>query len=177
MPALSEPAFAFHWPARGGLGVIAMALALASPALAQEPMGCFARDYSAAHLGQNPNQHVAALRLNFYRSPDTDYLLVDVIGRFADQGRARREGLGAEYFTQGAFCNAQEDGILCMVECDGGTFLIRSLKGDQLEISTDYFALQNGAGCEAISDLAETDGQKTTYRLTRADAATCRGVD
>ncbi|WP_112308745.1 hypothetical protein [Pseudogemmobacter bohemicus] len=155
----------------------ALALAIAPPALAREPLGCFARDYSAAHLGKNPNQHVAALRLNFRRSPDTDYLLVDVIGRFADQGRARREGPGGAYFTQGAFCNEQKDGILCMVECDGGTFLIRSFTGDQLEISTDYFALRNGEGCEAISDLAETDGRKTTCRLARADAATCRGVD
>ncbi|VDC28581.1 hypothetical protein [Pseudogemmobacter humi] len=149
----------------------------ALPAMAEAPLGCFARDYSADHLRKNPNQHVAALRLNFHNAPGSPGPVVDVIGRFADQGRARRDGLANEYFTQSAFCMDEGRRTSCYVECDGGGFAIRALKGDVLEIETDYFRVEGGGGCEGMSDLAEPGGGKTIYRLTRAPAATCRGVE
>ncbi len=157
--------------------IAALALSLAPPALAQEPLGCFVRDYSAAHLKKNPNQHVAALRLNFFREPGNSYVLVDIIGRFADQGLAKREGYGGEYFSQGAYCEQSGGGLKCMVECDGGAFRVAALKGDTLDISTQYFRLDGAEGCDGISDLAESGGGTTTYRLTRAEAPACRGVE
>lgn len=156
---------------------LGLALALAPPALAEAPLGCFARDYSADHLRKNPNQHVAALRLNFRTAPGAQGPVVDLIGRFSDQGRARLDRLANEYFTQTAFCMDEGRRTSCFVECDGGGFTIRSVKGDVLEIETDYFRVEGGEGCEGMSDLAELGGGKTIYRLTRAPASACRGVE
>lgn len=152
-------------------------LGVASPTLADPPMGCFTRDYSAGHLAKNPNQHVASIRLLFDRGDGAMYprfLYLD--GRFADQGRARLDGVGGAAFSQSAFCVEDGGTFRCQVECDGGGLEIAALKGDTLTVSTDYFTLESGGGCEAVSDLAELGGGKTIYRLTRAPIAACAGL-
>ena len=152
----------------------ALLLLPALPAAAEMPLGCFARDYSAEHLAKNPNQHIAALRLNFTRQPGAKEISVDVIGRYGDQGRAKLDRVSGKVFTQLAFCDSKH----CQVECDGGSFTVTSLKGDTLTIRTSYFVLEGGAGgCEGNSDLAELGGGETTYRLTRAVASACKGAD
>lgn len=154
-----------------------LSIALATPALAELPSGCFRRDYSADHLARNPNQHVAAIRLNFTKGDGAMYpRFVTVKGRFADQGRAKLDRVAGRSFTQSAFCTDTGGKGRCHVECDGGTLDIRALKGDTLEVSTDYFVLEGAEGCEALSDLAELGGGATTYRLTRAPASDCSGM-
>ncbi len=90
---------------------LVLSLLLAAPAAAQDlPLGCFARDYSAAHLAQNPGQNVAAMRLNF--RPGTDASAgaptVRVQVRLANQGRARAEGFGGAVLSQTAYCFIDE---------------------------------------------------------------------
>lgn len=149
---------------------------LASPAMAQDlPLGCFARDYSAAHLSQNPQQNVAALRLTF--RPGTDASggapTMEVQVRLADQARARAEGLGGAVLSQTAYCFIDETGgWACGVECDGGTLEIARLEGDTLDVSTRYFLVGEVEDCGGAFDLAEGAGA-TTYRLTKAGATTC----
>ncbi len=160
-------------------------LKAAGPASGEVLPGCYARDYSAAHLARNPGQHVAALRLSFYLDPGTGQMLVDVLGRFADQGRARDEGIGIDYFSQSAACARFADGLIhCSVDCDGGEFIIGPPGGQQggqpaqrLTISTRHFSLESPEGCEARTNLAETGPGLTTYLLDRASPETCLGVE
>lgn len=161
-------------------GVLVAALLLAAGgARAEVPEGCFIRDYSAEHLAKNPNQHVATLRLRFYRAEDgTDW--VAVTGRFTDRGRARLDDVEDAAFNQGAFCLDRGRSVRCQVECDAGNFDIRALRGDTLEIETRGFTLDlrdaDGSmeeGCGGYSDLAELGSAKTIYRLTRAPISAC----
>lgn len=156
---------------------LTLALTLsAAPAWAELPLGCFTRDYSNAHLAENPNQHVASLKLLFTRGADTMYpRFLQVEGRFADQGRARLDRVQGQAFHQSAFCTEEAGQPRCQVECDGGGLAVHPLRGDTLDVSTDYFVLEY-EGCEALSDLAELGGGETTYRLTRAPESACSGM-
>ncbi|WP_283178466.1 hypothetical protein [Gemmobacter sp. 24YEA27] len=162
---------------------LTLAALFATSALTQAeariPQGCFARDYTADHLAKTPRQHIASLRISLGPDPwGNGFISAIVTGRFSDQGRARSEGFSDRSFRQAAFCGETGGKTTCQVECDGGSFTIRSARGDSLEIETSSFTLEvPGAGaeegCGGLSDLAETGSAKTTYRLTRAPASAC----
>ncbi|NGM46423.1 hypothetical protein G5B31_12850 [Rhodobacter sp. SGA-6-6] len=161
---------------RQAIGLLA-ALAPAAPTLAQDlPTGCFARDYTAQHLQQNPGQNVAAIRLNFLPGTGAsgDVPTMEVLVRLADQGRARAEGRGGAMLAQTAYCFAEAGQWTCGVECDGGVMRIGRLSGDTLEVTTDYFLVGDTDECGGAFDLAE-DAGSTTYRLKKAAASACLG--
>ncbi|MCL4068642.1 hypothetical protein M3484_18925 [Pseudomonas sp. GX19020] len=163
-----------------GLTLAALtASAAVTPAGARIPQGCFARDYTADHLAKTPKQHIAALRISLGPDPwGNGFISAIVTGRFSDQGRARSEGFSKHSFRQAAFCGESGGKTTCQVECDGGSFTIRSARGDSLEIETSSFTLEvpdvgDETGCGGLSDLVEAGSAKTIYRLTRAPASAC----
>jgi hypothetical protein len=150
---------------------------IAGPAVAQDlPKGCFARDYSASHLRDNPQQNVASIRLNFRRgtAESGGAPTMDVLVRLADQGRARAEGFGGAVLTQVGYCFADGGEWTCGVECDGGIMEIGRVQGDTLDVKTNFFLIGDTDECGGSFDLAENSGT-TTYRLQKAAASACLG--
>ncbi len=160
--------------------ILASALLAPLPVGAELPLGCFTRDYSAAHLAKNPNQHVASLRLRFHDGEYPDALPgtlhVGVAGRFSAQGRAKTDRVENLPFSQGASCGIRDGRLTCSVDCDGGSFVVRSLQADRLEIATEGFSLESPEGCSPLSSLGEENAGITVYVLTRADDAACRDI-
>ena len=147
----------------------------AASALAETPaQGCYAREYSAQHLAEHPDQGVAALRLWFFdesAADDSHAALVEA--RMADQGQGARDGVGGDVLTQYALCDADRS---CYVECDGGIFETAILPDGDLQLTTRFFALGEGDACGGGSDLAEIRGEETTYRLSAAPSEICQAL-
>lgn len=158
--------------------LLSLAIALmAQPVAAQDlPQGCWARDYSAAHLRDNPAQNVASIRLNFLRATEGSggIPVMEVMVRLADQGLARSMGMGGAVLTQTAYCHPDGTAWTCGVECDGGQMRIKAPEGDTLDVTTDYFLVGQTEGCGGVFDLAERM-RATTYRVKKAAASACLG--
>ena len=153
---------------------------LAGAAFAQqgpEP-GCYERQYSAAHLAQNPDQVVKSIRMRIY--DDTHYgtkeRYANLDVQFANQGHVRRAGLGAPRLGQSLICFGDADGAGCSVECDGGWFTVTRSTPESLTIETEYLMVGDTEGCGGAVDLAEKPGRPVKYRLDRADPARCNGL-
>ncbi|KNG92651.1 hypothetical protein ATO11_16685 [Pseudaestuariivita atlantica] len=71
------------------LGALLVGCAIATPAAAQVPHGCFSRTYDNAHLAANPAQIVRDLMRFVRNAPEQDVVWADPAVTFADQGRVR----------------------------------------------------------------------------------------
>jgi hypothetical protein len=148
------------------------AIAPALPAMAT-PTGCYAQSYDAAHLAAHPEQVVAELSLYF--TPDSTRdgtAYVEIRSVMAQQGHAVRRGVGGALLEEFGLCGA--DGT-CVIACEGGTFTLLSQGGESIEIATAD-ARVSAQPCTPgmpVSTLADTPGEITTYRLTRAPDSAC----
>ncbi|MDH3475423.1 MAG: hypothetical protein OEM59_17215 [Rhodospirillales bacterium] len=151
-----------------------VALALAGAATAQEGprLGCYARDYTAAHLASHPDQIVGHIVMRVRPDPAGPGTLADLAVWTADQGHVRKAGLGGQRFDQVLICWREGKAAVCGVECDGGLMQVERDDGEVLQFRTDYL-LVGGGGCEGLVDLAERPGQAVSYRLSRAPDAAC----
>lgn len=165
----------------------ALALAvLAAPAWAA-PQGCFARQYSQAHLAANPAQTVAALELWL------DPVPADTLGVEAALVRvAFRDG--AQVYRQVLFCHHADPAeghppraLRCGVECDGGSFVAWERAPGELLLRTEGFVVEGGCGAAPLADGSLPDmrfvrdgidgtggsGGPTTYLLRATDGPDC----
>ncbi|MCR8723196.1 hypothetical protein [Frigidibacter sp. ROC022] len=151
----------------------ALACLAALPARAEgPPPGCYDRSYSAAHLASHPDQIAARIRL--WLEPDGDG--TNAVGNLtiwtADQGHARRDGLGNSRFDSFLLCWTENGRDFCGIECDGGHASI-TVKGDTLDLSTDGMWVGETQGCGGAIDIAERPDTRVTYRMTRVPDAHC----
>lgn len=152
-------------------------LCLATPVAAQDvPQGCFFRDYSDAHLAQNPGQGVDQILIYFRSGADNSggIVLADVRVLAANQGQALAAGLGGQTLnaTPGNFNTPLRFGV----ECDGGSFDVIGQTGEELTIETQGMRLTKEPSCdgdERWMNLAEIGGETTTYRLRAVDQSQC----
>lgn len=159
------------------LGVICISAALAATPLVAEttPTGCFAREYSQAHLASHPEQVVEAMWLQILDgSGDSRYPTFWIAVVMAHQGHALRNGLGGTFLEERGSCEAARE---CAVFCDGGGFDITRVEPSFIEITTPYMRVAKGDACgdglHAYSSLAERPEQPTTYRLFRTNDWDC----
>lgn len=152
-----------------------LAIALAGPAVsaANITKGCFLRDYDAAHLAKHPAQVVDWIRMDIFADEYGETVAyLDVFT--ANQGHARRDGLGGQVLSQALFCWEKQDGQTgCSVECDGGTAFITRDDGNTLVFRTKNLLVGDTESCGGAMDIAEVPGTFTTYRLNRAVPAAC----
>lgn len=141
--------------------------------------GCYAREYSQAHLDAHPDQVARALYMLIHDSTYEDstdrfaYLVVD----FVNQGHVKRADLGAQRLDQSLVCYTDSEGRQgCSVECDGGWFTVSKETDSTLTIATEYLMVGDTEGCGGAIDLAEHTGQVVKYRLNRVDMNTCLGL-
>ena len=166
-----------HHAAVAALTAALISAPISGPATAQTvPEGCFARDYSAAHLAANPDQIVDWITLRFYPDPyeDNGMQWADITVRMAHQGRALSEGLAGRVLSETGANFASP--LVFGVDCDGGSFEVIRHDADSLMIETRSVRVATG-GCGGeigeTASLAETPGMPTRYLLYRADPARC----
>jgi len=156
------------------MAAVAVLLATALPAVAQDTfVGCWARDYDAAHLAAHPAQVVRSMRL--YVDPGPAVGLAAILSVvLEDQGRVRGQGLAGRRLEQYLMCFDDDAGrITCGVECDGGSFEVLSLTADRVDIRTSWLLVGDVDDCGGAVDIAEVENQPVTYRLLRAPDADC----
>ncbi len=155
---------------------LALGLTMAPTAQAEGPAtGCFARDYSDAHLAGAPQQVVDQIALRIYRQ-DGGALVAALRVLTADQGHVKQWGLGGQRFDQFLLCGADSDGAYCSVECDGGSMDIIRQDAGGLTFRTRYLMVGDTGGCGGAVDLAEVPGQDVAYRLDRVADSACAGM-
>ncbi|MCB1405014.1 MAG: hypothetical protein KDK01_01825 [Rhodobacteraceae bacterium] len=154
-----------------GLSTICISAVLSvSAALAQAiPSGCFVREYSRAHMAQQPRQVTDLVAL--WIAPGGAAFAI--LARMANQGHARNSGLAGLGMREEGFCPTARR---CVVYCDGGGFDITRVASDSITISTRHLRVTGGESCSGsarVSNLAEVSGQPTLYRLDRRPNAVC----
>jgi hypothetical protein len=159
---------------------LACTLILPAPALAA---GCYAQHYSAAHLAAHPDQVVASIQFRIGKDKFGSGLAAVMRVAAADQGRVRAQGHGGKSFIQTFSCYSDARGRLnCDADCDSGKILIPREDGKVLEFHTSALMmtgtdnLDDNDRCTFSIDLAEKPREETTYRLTRAPDAACKGL-
>ena len=137
----------------------AMVVALAAPAMAENPIGRFARVYDRAHLTAHPDQLVKEVDLLLKKS-STQYYSHEFSLRMKLRGRA------AALKTGGA-CRSEGSGLECIVECDGGGVRIEP-RGDHVMMHLDRIRMFT---CDQnlLDDGEEVRGGKDdrVFRLNR----------
>lgn len=160
-----------------GLSTICISAALVATSIAAQsiPTGCFARDYSQAHLASHPDQVVESMWLQIIdNSAEGLEPSFTITALMADQGHAGRDGLGGMVLSESGSCwNGQE----CMVYCDGGGFAFTHIDPTHVEITTRHMRVVESDACEggdqAVATLAEQIDHPTTYRLFRKEDWVC----
>lgn len=164
--------------ANGAAGLTAaLALTLSGAAAQAAPLtGCFARDYTAAHLAAQPQQVVQRIRVALTLD-EGEFYSAWVTAQFARQGRVKGGPSAGAWHEQMAICDDLPEGIRCGVECDGGVFVVTAIRADGIDIATRDFWMNRAGdapmGCEGTETLVETMGAPVTYRLYSADPALC----
>ncbi|MEJ6401439.1 hypothetical protein [Yoonia sp. 2307UL14-13] len=154
------------------LKVLSIAVSVATPLDAQDvPSGCYVRDYSEAHLAQNPEQIVDRISIIF--GPHDGVLLADVKVLLANQGSAARDGNGGAYVSETAanFSSPLQFGV----ECDGGYFDVIEFDDEAMTIETPGIRISGeGCGGEGIETyLVEAGSEATRYILYRDELGAC----
>lgn len=134
--------------------------------------GCYERDYGKAHLAENPQQGVAAIRMKISDPNDGYAVAVWTAVTMSAQGQAAADNVQGQVLEQAMFCPLDNPGK-CFVECDGGILEVVSQTKDSLTVRTNYLRIGDLEGCSAVSDLAEPGADWTTYRLNAAPASVC----
>ena len=105
-----------------------------------------------------------------------DFLVARMMAATANQGHARRSGLGNKIFTQWLFCYEEGGRAACSVECDGGRFIVTRQTPDSLTFQTDYLMVGDSEECGGAIDLAEVPRTPVKYRLDLVSDSTCDGL-
>lgn len=155
-------------------------------ATADMPKGCYARDYSAAHLAKNPGQTVASIVVQLDdTAPGGGFIGSGIVrALMAPTKSTRAAGTAGWWFDNYVVCEvpgpgfstsqswARDDRLTCFAECDGGFFQVLGVDGAELLIRTHYLALP-GDGCEGLAELGDESAHYTTYKLYAAPASAC----
>ncbi|MEM7399242.1 MAG: hypothetical protein AAF354_09890 [Pseudomonadota bacterium] len=153
------------------LGAIALLIALPNQALATD--GCYAREYSASHLAQHPDQTVTSMALGL-RAQKDDPKLFDGAIAVTVRGSDRRR------LTVGICEPTGRNSFDCGIECDGGSFQLRpsSRKGSmRLILQRIYFDGGCGFDAGAGNGYELTAGKDDKlFRLDPSANARCKAL-
>lgn len=166
-----------------------LAVALGAGALAARPLeqhfgaanSCYARSYSADHLGAHPDQKVASIRFDHF---PTTYGTFDAQGRIAfDPDKPElyfvltvtfRDKAGQ--FSNSGFCWPEGDSYHCALECDAGQFFLRDRSAQSILITGggDLYL----SGCDGgNAGVLKREPDDKVFRLDRLADADCQPPD
>lgn len=138
-------------------------------------LGCYARDYTDAHLASQPAQVVDQIILRVRRDDSDSLTVADMAVVTANQGHVVKNGLARQHFDQFLVCWQDGSRSFCGVECDGGKMEITHDTGKMLQFRTKYLIVGDRQSCGGPLDLAEVPGEMVPYRLYRVSDAVCSG--
>ncbi len=132
-------------------------------AAAENPLGCFIRNYDQAHLAKQPNQRVTNVRLLIKPAPRGRPYAYE----FSLQMKIREKN---ETLSTEGQCDKKGSGLECLVECDGGGINVSPRPGHVMM----YLDRIRMATC-AVEDGIEISGGKDdrVFRVDRVNAAMC----
>jgi hypothetical protein len=142
--------------------------ALVSPvAAAENPLGCFVRNYDRAHLASHPHQRVTNVRLLIKPAPRGQPHAYE----FSLQMKVR--GNNQTLSTEGQ-CDKRGAGLECMVECDGGGVNVSPRPGHVM-MSLERIRMATCGNAEDENAI-EIEGGKDdrVFRIDRVNEAACR---
>ena len=138
--------------------------------------GCYHRDYSDNHLRTHPDQVVDWITMRV-GADDWGNQTVSMVVNSANQGHAKRSGLGGQEFNQWLICFSDDGTDACAVECDGGSFKVTKQTSDAITFRTSYLLVgDNEEQCGGALDLAEFPNTPVSYRLDLVSDSACDGL-
>jgi len=176
----------------------AVLLALAAtPATSQDLFSadqeaCFGRVYDRAHLAGHPRQRTLSLHVLRSLGPRPGSELwhprarEEAIKRYRESGEsavaafvAFRDRAG--HFHNTLICSKEgHDGVVCAVECDGGSFRLRRESANTALLTNNGFVLIGGCG-EEVEDAKtihfDPGSDDKVFRLESKPIAVCRAEE
>lgn len=158
------------------LCLAALAFLSAAPARAADEIGidlpaCYERVYDQRHLAEHPQQHVRAMRLRFYRQPESQTVSATMNLQFRDGSRRYREPQST--YVAGFICRREQGRVTCGVECDGGSVALRYSGRNPAEITLDAsegFAMSPSCPDEDRFERFNPRPDDRVFRLRRVGA-------
>ena len=173
----------------------AAALSGSAPAQGPNPVftadreACFARVYDKAHLAKNPRQKVTSfhvMRTLEERREAENWIAgqreANIQG-FREDGQASVQAFVTLRNRKGSLSNGLQcdkegkEGVRCMVECDGGSFLLRRENAKSALLTNNGFVLEGGCGERTESTQLDPDPDDKVFRLEERPIAVCRAEE
>ena len=143
----------------------------AAPAIA-EPMGCYHRTYSDAHIAAHPEQVVSAISVAF-GIDEYDQYSASVAVSTSNGGHVKDTELALRTFEQGLLCWNDGGEVTCSVDCDAGFFEVTRDTGDSIDLTLTYLWVGETEECGGAVDIAEVSGEPVVYRLYKSPPEAC----
>lgn len=143
--------------------------ALVNPtAAAENPLGCFVRNYDKAHLAAHPHQRVTNVRLLIKQAPRGRPYAYE----FSLQVNVRGKN---ETLSTAGQCDRKGSGLECLVECDGGGINVSPRPGHVMMSLERIRMSACGNASEDDENAKEISGGKDdrVFRVDRVSAAMC----
>ncbi len=178
------------------LSALTLVLA-ASPAATQglfsaDQEACFGRIYDRGHLASHPQQKTASIHVlrSLGHRPQSELWYPgareEEIKRFRETGGTSVYAFVNFRDRRGSFYNSLicsqdgRDGMLCGVECDGGSFRLKRENANTALLTNNGFVLVGGCGEEveeAKTIFFEPGTDDKVFRLERKPIAVCRAEE
>ncbi|GAB4260861.1 MAG: hypothetical protein Kow0013_04840 [Pararhodobacter sp.] len=164
--------------ARLSPGLVAGALALAQPAIAQLPENaCYAMRLDARALANEPERGVAELYVHFIaltrydRSTKGQWRHVRLTAVMAGQGQGLRDHAAGATLTAVAECRTER--LSCWAHDNTASFELTVHDARTIALRTRHFPVADYGGSMMASDLAESANRDTVYLLSRLNDGPC----
>lgn len=134
---------------------------------------CYARQYSAEHMAENPDQTVSFIKFGHFPSWfEARGILQDASTvPFTIEVNFKNDN---QNYMNGGECRPHDDDLKCQIECDGGGFVLKHKDADSILLYTrpeQGFAV---AGCDGNDYRSVTDKtDDKIFLLRRLPAAQC----
>ena len=157
--------------------IAALFLATGTAHTETDVLGCFARTYDRAHLARHPDQLITAVKLRIYKPPENEAQYW-----FGAQFKVR--GRSKPLNTGGACYDVNEldergftSGVYCFVECDGGGVNVVPHAGGAMMYLKRIRVAECGQDVIDGGDELTEGKDDRVFRLDRANAAACKGME
>jgi hypothetical protein len=135
-----------------------------NPLFTADKEACFGRVYDRTHMGSHPDQKATSIHVfrALGRRPQAENWRPDEredeIKQFRESGETRvyafvtfRDRRG--YFHNALNCSKEDqDGVLCGIDCDGGSFKLKRESANTTMLTNHGFVLVGGCGGQDVEE-------------------------
>jgi hypothetical protein len=153
--------------------ILLLTALLASPATAENVLqshfgndrlsGCFARNYTKAHLAEHPDQLVTSITVTTSARSDRGQIkMLDVFVMMRGD---------PYYYHAFAECKAKGDGLSCLLEGDAGGFTLTGAKKGALLLTVGRLGM--GFEGDRFVEISGTRGDDRVFLIPNVDGDIC----